>query len=38
MSCPRVGHINFLNVLPLSWSYAHGADKGLILPVEYQLC
>lgn len=31
MSCPRVGHINFLNVLPLSWSYAHGADKGLIL-------
>ena len=31
MSCPRVGHINFLNVLPLSWSYAHGAHKGLIL-------
>ncbi len=31
MSCPRVGHINFLNVLPLSWSYAHGSDKGLIL-------
>lgn len=31
MSCPRVGHINFLNVLPLSWSYAHGSDKGLII-------
>lgn len=31
MSCPRIGHINFLNVLPLSWSYAHGSDKGLIL-------
>ena len=31
MSCPRVGHINFLNVLPLSWSYAHGADKGLVI-------
>lgn len=31
MSCPRVGHINFLNVLPLSWSYAHGSDKGLLL-------
>ena len=31
MSCPRVGHINFLNVLPLSWSYTHGSDKGLIL-------
>ena len=29
MTCPRVGHINFLNVLPLSWSYAHGADRGL---------
>ena len=29
MSCPRVGHINFLNVLPLTWSYAHGADQGL---------
>lgn len=31
MSYPRVGHINFLNVLPLSWSYAHGSDKELIL-------
>lgn len=29
MTCPRVGHINFLNVLPLSWSYAHGASRGL---------
>lgn len=29
MTCPRVGHINFLNVLPLTWSYAHGADRGL---------
>ena len=29
MSCPRVGHIHFLNVLPLTWSYAHGADRGL---------
>lgn len=29
MTCPRVGHINFLNVLPLTWSYAHGADQGL---------
>ena len=31
MTCPRVGHINFLNVLPLSWSYAHGADRGLFI-------
>lgn len=31
MSYPRVGHINFLNVLPLSWSYAHGADRGLAI-------
>lgn len=31
MFCPRVGHINFLNVLPLAWSYAHGADQGLNL-------
>lgn len=31
MSCPRVGHINFLNVLPLTWSYAHGADQGLAI-------
>ncbi len=31
MGYPRVGHINFLNVLPLTWSYAHGADRGLVL-------
>ncbi|SFT85401.1 chorismate dehydratase [Selenomonas sp. GACV-9] len=31
MTCPRVGHINFLNVLPLTWSYAHGADQGLTI-------
>ena len=31
MTCPRVGHINFLNVLPLTWSYAHGAADGLQL-------
>lgn len=31
MPYPRVGHINFLNVLPLSWSYAHGADRGLAI-------
>jgi chorismate dehydratase len=31
MTCPRVGHINFLNVLPLTWSYAHGADQGLAI-------
>lgn len=31
MTCPRVGHINFLNVLPLSWSYDHGASRGLSL-------
>lgn len=29
MSRPRVGHINFLNVLPLTWSYAHGSEQGL---------
>ena len=31
MAAPRVGHINFLNVLPLSWSFAHGMDRGLTL-------
>lgn len=31
MTCPRVGHINFLNVLPLTWGYAHGAAEGLQL-------
>lgn len=31
MTCPRIGHINFLNVLPLTWSYAHGAADGLQL-------
>ena len=29
MTCPRVGHIDFLNVLPLSYSYNHGAAQGL---------
>ena len=28
---PRVGHIHFLNVLPLTWSFAHGANRGLRL-------
>lgn len=31
MPCPRVGHINFLNVLPLTYSYEHGASNGLAL-------
>ena len=26
---PRVGHINFLNVLPLTYSYKHGYSEGL---------
>ena len=26
---PRVGHINFLNVLPLTYSYKHGYSDGL---------
>ena len=30
-SSPRVGHINFLNMLPLSYSFAHGAAEGLTL-------
>ena len=25
----RVGHINFLNVLPLTYSYKHGYSEGL---------
>ena len=29
MKIPSVGHIDFLNVLPLSVSYEHGADEGL---------
>ena len=28
---PRIGHINFLNVLPLTYSYAHGFADGLQL-------
>lgn len=28
-SAPRVGHINFLNTLPLSYSFANGGDEGL---------
>ena len=31
MSIPRVGHINFLNVLPLTYSYKHGFSEGLFL-------
>ena len=31
MSRPRVGHINFLNVLPLTWSYSHGGERGLAI-------
>ena len=31
MSMPRVGHINFLNVLPLTYSYKHGYSEGLSL-------
>ena len=31
MYCPRIGHINFLNVLPLAWSYTHGAAEGCTL-------
>lgn len=31
MSMPRVGHINFLNVLPLTYSYKHGYAEGLSL-------
>ena len=26
---PRLGHIAFLNVLPLTYALAHGAAKGL---------
>ena len=26
---PRVGHIAFLNVLPLTYALAHGAAEGL---------
>ncbi len=28
-SAPRVGHINFLNMLPLTYSFANGGDEGL---------
>ena len=28
-SAPRVGHINFLNMLPLTYSFANGAAEGL---------
>lgn len=31
MSEPRVGHIHFLNVLPLTWGFSHGMGKGLAL-------
>ena len=29
MYIPRVGHINFLNVLPLTYSYKHGHEDGM---------
>ena len=28
-NAPRVGHINFLNMLPLTYSFANGGDEGL---------
>ncbi|MBR2179904.1 MAG: menaquinone biosynthesis protein [Selenomonadaceae bacterium] len=31
MSMPRIGHINFLNVLPLTYSYKHGYSEGMSL-------
>ncbi|MBR3458701.1 MAG: menaquinone biosynthesis protein [Selenomonadaceae bacterium] len=31
MKQPQIGHINFLNVLPLTYSYAHGYSEGLAL-------
>ena len=31
MAEPRVGHIHFLNILPLTWSFAHGGNRGLHL-------
>ncbi len=31
MPCPRIGHIDFLNVLPLSWNWEHGAADGLAI-------
>ena len=31
MMYPKVGHINFLNVLPLTYSYEHGYSEGLSL-------
>ena len=31
MTEPRVGHIHFLNILPLTWSFAHGSNRGLHL-------
>ena len=34
MSMPRVGHINFLNVLPLTYSYKHGYSEGLSLTYD----
>lgn len=31
MEEPKVGHIHFLNILPLTWSFAHGGNRGLHL-------
>lgn len=31
MEEPKVGHIHFLNILPLTWSFAHGGNCGLHL-------
>ena len=30
-AAPRVGHINFLNMLPLTYNFNHGGDEGLDL-------
>ena len=30
-AAPRVGHINFLNMLPLTYNFNHGGDEGLNL-------
>ena len=34
MSYPKIGHINFLNILPLTYSYYHGYSNGLLLTYD----
>ena len=34
MSYPKVGHIDFLNVLPLTYSYKHGYSKDLLIKYD----